>query len=205
MDRAADSTREADAGGDVPASVAGLEVPWWLVLLQGIAAVFIGLLLVTQPGATLFTLVVFLGVYWLVGGIFDLVGIFLDRTNWGWKLFTAILGILAGLLVVRNPLWATIALPATLVWLLATIGIVVGVVGIYRALTGAGWGAGILGAMSVTLGIILVLNPLISLAVLVYFAGFWAVLGGIATIAGAFWLRSNRRSTASAPPVLRDL
>jgi uncharacterized membrane protein HdeD (DUF308 family) len=199
MGRVEGSAREASASGDLSASVAGLEVPWWLVLLQGVAAVLIGLLLVTQPGATLFTLVIFLGVYWLVGGIFDLVGIFLDRTNWGLKLLSGILGIVAGLLVVRNPLWATIALPATLVWLLAIIGIVVGGVGIYRALTGAGWGAGILGAMSVILGIILVLNPLISIAVLVYVAGFWAILGGIATIAGAFWLRSNSRQTASAP------
>jgi uncharacterized membrane protein HdeD (DUF308 family) len=199
MDRVEGSAREASASGDLSASVAGLEVPWWLVLLQGVAAVLIGLLLVTQPGATLFTLVIFLGVYWLVGGIFDLVGIFLDRTNWGLKLLSGILGIVAGLLVVRNPLWATIALPATLVWLLAIIGIVVGGVGIYRALTGAGWGAGILGAMSVILGIILVLNPLVSIAVLVYVAGFWAILGGIATIAGAFWLRSNSRQTASAP------
>jgi uncharacterized membrane protein HdeD (DUF308 family) len=199
MDRAADSGREAAGGGDVSASVAELEVPWWLVLLQGVAAILIGLLLVTQPGATLFTLVIFLGVYWLVGGIFDLVGIFLDPTDWGWKLFSAILGILAGLLVVRNPLWASLVLPATLVWLLAIIGIIVGGVGIYRALTGAGWGAGILGAMSVIFGIILVLNPLISLSVLVYFAGIWAIVGGIATIAGAFWLRSNRRQTAAAP------
>ena len=199
MDRVEGSAREASAGGDLSASVAGLEIPWWLVLLQGVGAVLIGLLLVTQPGVTLFTLVIFLGVYWLVGGIFDLVGIFLDRTNWGLKLLSGVLGILAGLLVVRNPLWATIALPATLVWLLAIIGIVVGAVGIYRALTGAGWGAGILGAMSVMLGLILVLNPLISIGVLVYVAGFWAILGGIATIAGAFWLRSNSRQTASAP------
>jgi uncharacterized membrane protein HdeD (DUF308 family) len=32
-------------------------VPWWLVLLQGIAGLLIGLLLLTQPGATLFTIV----------------------------------------------------------------------------------------------------------------------------------------------------
>jgi hypothetical protein len=88
MDRVEGSAREASASGDLSASVAGLEVPWWLVLLQGVAAVLIGLLLVTQPGATLFTLVIFLGVYWLVGGIFDLVGIFLDRTNWGLKLLS---------------------------------------------------------------------------------------------------------------------
>jgi uncharacterized membrane protein HdeD (DUF308 family) len=41
----------------------GAPVPCWLVLLQGIAAVIIGILLLTAPGATLLALV-------QVGGFF---------------------------------------------------------------------------------------------------------------------------------------
>lgn len=189
----------AAPSGDMAAENARDEFPWWLVLLQGIAAVVIGVLLITQTGVTILTLVVFLGVYWLIGGVFDLVGIFVDSRDWGWRLFTGVLGIAAGLLIVRNPLWAGIAVPATLVWWLGVIGIVVGGARIIRAFMGAGWGAGLLGVLSIVLGIILVSRPLFSLSVLVYLAGFWAIAGGIAAIVAAFWIRSNPRLALSGP------
>ena len=196
----ADNGRDSALSGDIAASNPPREFPWWVILLQGIAAVVIGVLLITQTGITVLTLVIFLGVYWLIGGVFDIVGIFVDHTNWGWRLLTGLLGILAGLVIVRNPLWASIAVPTTLVWFLGIIGIVVGLVRIWRALTGAGWGAGILGLLSLVLGIILVMRPLLSLSVLVYLAGFWAIVGGIAAIAGAFWYRANsRRLSVSGP------
>ncbi len=53
--------------------------PWWLVLLEGIAAAIIGLFLLTAPGATLFVLIQVLGIFWLVGGLFRIISIFLDN------------------------------------------------------------------------------------------------------------------------------
>jgi uncharacterized membrane protein HdeD (DUF308 family) len=35
----------------------GVSIPWWLTLLEGIAAVIIGLFLITAPGITLLFLV----------------------------------------------------------------------------------------------------------------------------------------------------
>jgi uncharacterized membrane protein HdeD (DUF308 family) len=163
--------------------------PWWLVLLQGVAALMIGILLITNPAITVLTLVAFLGVYWLVGGVLDLVSIFLDQTRWGWRLLTGLLGIVAGVLVVRNPLWAGIAVPTTLVYLLAIIGVIVGGARLVRAFTGGGLGQGLLGAVSIILGIFLLMRPLVALQFLVYVIGFWAIAGGIAMIVGAFWLR----------------
>jgi uncharacterized membrane protein HdeD (DUF308 family) len=166
--------------------------PWWLVLLQGTAALLIGILLLSNPAVTLLTLVVFLGVYWLIGGVLDVVSIFVDHAGWGWRLLTGILGIVAGLLIVRNPLWAGIAVPATLVYLLAIIGLIVGGAGLVRAFTGGGWGPGLVGLLSIVLGMLLLTRPLMSLQVLVYVVGFWAIAGGIAAIIGAFWLRRGR-------------
>ena len=51
-------------------------VPWWLVLLEGIAAVIIGIFLLASPGITLFALVQITGFFWLIGGIFRIVSIF---------------------------------------------------------------------------------------------------------------------------------
>ena len=118
------------------------QMPWWVVLLQGIAAVLIGVLLLTETSATIFTLVVLLGIYFLVAGVFELVGIFVDSTAWGWKLFTGVLGVVAGIVIVRHPYWSGTLVPLTLTWILGGIGVVMGVVTIFRGLRGAGWGAG---------------------------------------------------------------
>src|SRR5215203_5919243 len=69
---------------------------WWLVLLEGIAAAIIGLFLLTAPGATLFVLIQVLGIFWLVGGIFRIIGIFIDTSLWGWKLIGGAFGIVGG-------------------------------------------------------------------------------------------------------------
>ena len=61
----------------------GMSVPWWLVLLEGIAAVIIGIFLLTSPGITLFALVQVTGFFWLIGGIFRIVSIFVDSSSWG--------------------------------------------------------------------------------------------------------------------------
>ena len=46
---------------------------WWLALLQGIAAILLGFMLFTAPGATLVTLITFLGFYWLITGVLAVV------------------------------------------------------------------------------------------------------------------------------------
>jgi uncharacterized membrane protein HdeD (DUF308 family) len=163
---------------------------WWIVLLEGIAAVMIGLLLLTDPGATLVTLMVFLGVYWTICGIFDLVHMFLDHTNWGWRLASGLLGIVAGLLVVRNPLWAAVLVPTTLVWVLAALGIVIGALAIIRAFKGDGWQAALLGVLSAGLGVILFAgNMTVNVAILVIVAAAFAIIGGIAAIVYSLNLR----------------
>jgi uncharacterized membrane protein HdeD (DUF308 family) len=164
---------------------------WWIALLEGIAAIIIGILLITDPGTTLVTLMVFLGVWWFVGGIFDLVRLFVDRTQWGWKLFSGILGIIAGLAIVRHPLWASFLVPATLVWVLGFLGIVIGIMSLVSAFQGAGWGSGILGAISIGLGLLLISSNLfLSVAVIVPVAAIWAIVGGVIAIVYAFRLRS---------------
>ena len=53
---------------------------WWLFLLQGIAGILLGLMLITAPGTTLIAIVTFLGFYWLITGVLSLVQMFVDRS-----------------------------------------------------------------------------------------------------------------------------
>lgn len=164
-------------------------VPWWLVLIEGIAAVIIGLLLLAKPGMTTAILVQIVGIYWFIAGILSIVGIFVDSSAWGWKLIVGILGIAAGILIIRHPLWSAVLVPVTLIIVLGIQGLIIGVVSIIRAFKGAGWGAGILGALSIIFGILLLANPLLGAISLPFVLGIFGIVGGIMAVVAAFRMR----------------
>jgi uncharacterized membrane protein HdeD (DUF308 family) len=166
-----------------------LDMPWWLVLLEGIAAIILGILLLTAPQATLFVLVQLLGIYWLIKGIFQIVSIFIDSSRWGWKLFAGVLGIVAGIFILRHPMLSAVVTPALTVFFVGLLGVTIGVINLIQAFQGGGWGAGILGALSILLGIFLTLNPLMGTAALSVVLGVLGLVGGVAAIVLAFRMR----------------
>jgi uncharacterized membrane protein HdeD (DUF308 family) len=165
-------------------------LPWWLFLIEGIALVILGILWLANPAATTVAFVWAIGLYWLVGGLFKIVSIFLDHSMWGWKLIAGILGIVAGIIVMQHPLWSPIIVGATLIIILGIQGIIFGGIGIYQAFKGAGWAAGIMGAISVIFGIYLLANVGAATFVLPWVLGILAIVGGIVTIVMAFRQRS---------------
>src|SRR5215218_2307720 len=173
---------------------------WWLVLLEGIAAAIIGLFLLTAPGATLFVLVQVLGIFWLVGGLFRIVSIFLDSSLWGWKLVGGVLGILAGIVVLQHPVWSSVLVPAIYVIILGIQGLVLGGVNLVMAFRGEGWGIGILGALSIVFGLVLLFNVWIGVAALPFVLGAVGIVGGGAAIAIAFAMRSMERGASVRDP-----
>lgn len=166
-------------------------VPWWVTLVQGIATLLIGLLLLWRPGATAVTITYFIGIWWLFSGIMTLISFFWDREHWVLKLISAALGIFLGIYILGQPLLGTVTLGYALLLLLAIGSIILGGVDIIRAFQGAGWGTGIIGAIAVALGLWLLFNAsdpgmLLSLA---WAAGLLAVIGGIAEIIMSFRIK----------------
>jgi len=169
------------------------KAPWWWGLISGIFNIIIGVLLLTIPVKTVITLVVALGIYWIVSGIFILVGMFIDHKGWGWKLFMGALSIIAGVVILRYPLMSAATIPSIIILLLGIQGIVTGIVGLIMAFKGGGWGAGILGALGIIFGIILVANyanPAF-IVTLVWVAAIFAVVGGIFQIVMSFMQRND--------------
>ena len=167
--------------------------PWWLVLIGGILNIIVGILLLTAPAKTTAVLVFVLGIYWLISGIFILVGMFEDHSAWGWKLFMGIISILAGLaIIIANPLIAAFAVAQAVILVLGIQGIIVGVIMLVMAFRGGGWGAGILGVLGIIFGIALTLNwtELSWIISLVWVVGIFAIVGGILQIVQAFRQRS---------------
>jgi uncharacterized membrane protein HdeD (DUF308 family) len=164
-------------------------MPWWLVLLEGIAALILGFLLLTDTAATTVVVVQFIGAYWLVDGAFRLVSMFIDHRGWGWKLAGGILGILAGLVVLQHPLSAAVIVPGTAAVIVGILGIIMGVIALVQAFQGSGWGAGILGVLGILFGLVLIFNPFAAAVGLVWAAGIFGLVGGIALIIAAFRFR----------------
>ena len=164
------------------------QYPWWLLLMGGILNIIVGILLLTNPVKTALAMAWVLGLYWLVQGIFVLVGMFLDHTAWGWKLIMGILGILAGIVVMRHPVASAVTIPMILVLMLGIQGMIVGAISLVMAFKGGGWGAGILGGLSIIFGLILVLNfaNLGTVAVFIWVVAILALAGGIVQIIQAF-------------------
>ncbi|GHO72824.1 membrane protein [Ktedonobacter sp. SOSP1-85] len=171
---------------------------WWFVMITGIAAIVVGLLLLISPGTTLLVLVQLLGVYWLVTGVLAFANLCIDRTLWGWKLVSGVLGVVAGLLVLRNPLLSAIFVPKLLVIFLAIDAFVMGVTQNIHAFRGGGSSLAILGIMNAIFAIILLLNPLIGVFLLPIVLGIIAVIGGGLAAIRAF--ASRPRQTPLQPP-----
>ncbi|HEX6109725.1 MAG TPA: DUF308 domain-containing protein [Ktedonobacteraceae bacterium] len=165
--------------------------PWWIVLVEGIFALIFGIFLITSPGATSLFLVTVLGFYWLIRGIFSIIEIFIPTTgtHWGWLLFMGILGIIAGMAVLRHPVYATVFVGTFLVVFVAVDGLLMGVMGLVRAFMGAGWGTGIMGALSVIIAIFLFANLWVATLALPVILGALLIVGGIVAIFFSFRVR----------------
>ena len=161
-------------------------IPWWLILLEGIAALIIGILLIAYPQATLTFMVVLLGIYWLISGLFKIVSIFVDSAQWGLKLLIGILGILAGIIVLQYPFVSSKTVAWVFILVLGIDGIIIGILALIQAFQGGGWGPGVLGILSILFGIVILANTMISALLLPYVLGVLGIIGGIAAIIMAF-------------------
>jgi uncharacterized membrane protein HdeD (DUF308 family) len=164
---------------------------WWIFLLQGFAGIILGLMLVTEPGATTVALTTLLGFYWLITGLLGLVQVFVDRsTPWIWSLLSGIVGILAGLFVLRHPLVAALTVPTMIVIILGIQGLVMGAFQIIGGFKGGGIGPFILGAINILVGILLLGSPIAAaLAVPIVF-GVLLLIQGVGLIILAFRVRA---------------
>lgn len=160
--------------------------PWWVVLVEGIVALITGGLLLISPERTAVVLVTFLGLFWIVAGIIEIVSIFSDKSKWGLKLVIGVLGVIAGILVMRHPLWSTALVATTLIVILGLYSIIAGLSMLIRAFRGDGWGVGIMGVIVVLVGVLLLANTMVGIQLTVTLIGIVLVVGGIAAIVISF-------------------
>ncbi len=164
--------------------------PWWLILVFGILQIIVGVMLLMNPFRVANVIVWAIGLYWLVTGIYYLVSLIWDRRKWGWKIFGGIIGIIAGWFLIDASAPERLAsFGLAIVLVLGIQGIIMGITGLIAAFQGGGWGAGIMGGISIVVGILLLGNMWAAALVLPWVIGVFAIVGGIFAVIMAFRLR----------------
>ena len=174
---------------------------WWFMLLRGVLLVVAGIFTLAMPAGTLIGVVLFLGIYWIVDGIISLVETIRGtRGKWRtWSIISALIGVLAGLLVIANPLVAGMVSSTLLAYL---IGITVLLRGTTLMFIGRDdrwtWQGLLMGILYVLFAIVIIARPFVAIAVLMWIFATLAIAAGVASGAISFRMRTgHKRRSAS--------
>ena len=170
---------------------------WWLVLLRALTVGLLGILLITRPAATVTVMVIFLGGYWFVDGVFTIIESVRGRKHlqhWGWGLFVGILGVLAGIVVFSRPLATALLTTTFLVYFLAFAAMISGISSIVtgirlRKKISNEWSMILGGLLYTIFGILLLSRPLASALVFVWTFGIFAIAGALILVILALKMR----------------
>ena len=132
-----------------------------------------------------------LGLYFLIRGLLSIIEIFPPKrgTHWGWHVLMGILGIIAGIVVLRHLVLATTVLEVFTIVFVVIVGLIMGIVGLIRAVVDGGWGPAILGGLSLIIAIFLFAHLLGAVLALPTILGACMIVGGIVVIVYAFRIR----------------
>ena len=173
---------------------------WWALALRGFIALILGIILLVmdkQMAAAL--LVLFLGLYCLINGIFVLVvGIFKKkaRGSRAWLIAEGIISLLLGVLILLSPMIAgTFILYFIAIWALVT-GILQLIFSIaeWKYLPGA-WIILVSGLISILLGGLIFANIAAGMALLVILIAIYLILFGVLLMILGFSLKNIKVET----------
>jgi len=167
-------------------------IPWWSVLILGIASVLFGVAVLAWPGVSLKIMAVMVGVWLVLGGIARIVGAFLRRdVGLGRHVLSGVIGVvvlIAGLVCLRNLVTAlgVLALMVALAWILGGVSWMV-----WGMQTAGGTRIALMtvGLLSLVAGLVFLFAPGLSLATLVLMTGISGIVVGIAELVLAYQLR----------------
>ncbi|MFF2503625.1 HdeD family acid-resistance protein [Streptomyces sp. NPDC058067] len=169
---------------------------WQIVFLAGLAALVLGVLVLVWPSASLFAAGVLFGVYLLVTGVFQLVAAFGTHVTTGLRVMAFISGalsILLGLFCFRGAMQSILLLA---LW--------IGIGWLFRGITQAvaaasdpgmparGWQV-FLGVVSALAGVVLIVSPFQSVAVLTLVGGWWLIAVGAVEVVTAIQLHGRAK------------
>jgi uncharacterized membrane protein HdeD (DUF308 family) len=185
---------------------------WWMILLRGVLAILFGISAFVWPALTLVTLTMLFAAYAFVDGIFEVlhaIGHRKELENWGLLLLEGALGIAFGVIAFMAPELTTTVGAVIVAFYIAAWAIVTGAMRIAMAVRlrkeiEGEWLLGLSGAVSIGLGLVIMVRPAVGALGLLYFVAAWAILLGALLIAFAFKARQFANRAREAVDAVRD-
>ncbi len=173
---------------------------WWVVGLQGLAALVLGLSLLFRPEGTAAFFWVAVGLYLFFYGTSTLFNALfhrrLHRSRWQW--LGGLLSAIGGLVAISNPMAGFYLTAAVLSYVVGIAAIISGLTHFarirqsdQRGVRRIVWSILIAGAFKIGFGILIMARPLGASVFLLQFLGAWAVLGGLVLLFMAYRLRRS--------------
>jgi uncharacterized membrane protein HdeD (DUF308 family) len=171
-----------------------------VLIVAGVLSVIAGVLAIAYPDITLLALALIAGINLVLLGVMALIDAFADEIDTAGRVLAGVLGLLgiiAGIVVMRRPGESLLALLLIIgVWL-----VVSGIVDLLRAFTRAGERGlrALSAAFDLVLGILILAWPELSLTTLAVFVGIAFVIRGIIAALMGWRLRREAHPPAAEP------
>jgi uncharacterized membrane protein HdeD (DUF308 family) len=183
-------TDEADYQTEDKTSFLAVARAWQVTLVIGLVTLALGIVVASNPSASLNIIAVLLGITLLITGIFHLVRAFTgDEGHRVWPGIAGLLLIVIGVVLIRH-LHVTVALIGLLVgisWIAEGVSALA--VGFSRDATeGQGWWI-FFGIISLIGGIVVAASPVTTVTALAVLLGIWFIVQGALMIVAALMLR----------------
>lgn len=171
---------------------------WWLVGLQGVAALALGLFLFLEPEGTAAFFWMAVGLYLFLYGIGNLLNALVrrkrHRSRWHWA--GGLLSALGGLVAISNPLLGFYVTSTVLSYIVGIAAVCSGLTHFVRVrhtdeqgMRRIAWSVLIVGAFKIGFGVLIMVRPLGAGVFLLQFLGVWAILGGLLLLFLAYRLQ----------------
>ena len=167
---------------------------WWLIALRGLVALILGIIMLAmQPVAAAAFLVIFIGAYALVDGIFALTVGIINRPphrDRGWLITEGRSGVLAGIAILASPLLAGVFIMYFIAFWAIFTGLMefVFAIGQWKQIPDA-WLILLNGIFSVALGTLILVNIAVGATLIVLMIAIYLVIFGVLLIAMGFSLK----------------
>jgi len=173
-----------------------LTAGWWLLLLTGALGVVAGVIVLLKPSSSLATLAVVSGIFIIVDSLLEIAASFdVANPQRGASAVLGVLGVIAGVLLVRHPIGGVTAIALLIgIWLIA-----VGAVRLVAAFAGEHAVRNALVAIvEVIAGVVIVSSPHLGFATLALLVGISFIAKGCAMVVLGIALRSARAGVSSS-------
>jgi uncharacterized membrane protein HdeD (DUF308 family) len=195
------ATNESEARDIRSAVSAAIHRHWGLFLLEGIVLIVLGSLAVLVPAIASVAATIVFGWILLLSGVTGLIATLRARhaPGFGWSLLSAIIGIVAGLILLAMPVEGTFSLTAVLIAFLFAEGVASILYALEHRKSSSGRWSWMLGSgiLDVVLGLILLAGlPGSAAWALGLIIGINMIFGGWALV----WMALHARSEVTASP-----